>query len=245
MWPTTTHRSSSPSPSTRTSLRLADSRRRAEPTPRAATNLTAAHAFLATQAARFGLPMSRFERVRDLFATDNPQGGFALWCSMVFRSGRRPEFKVYFNPEVKGVDAAPGLVAEALTRLGLAASYQARSARRTPRRTRPPRPADVLRPGPARRAARPGQALPDPPRRRSHATLARAAAVVDEIDAAEVSRVLRDRRRRAGAFDGRPLVSSYTFTRRRRPADRLQRLRPHPQLRRRRSQRPATGCASC
>ena len=82
--------------------------------PSAATNVWAAHSFLRTQAARFNLSMTQFDRVRDLFATQSPEGGFELWHSMVFRNGRQPEFKVYFNPELKGVGRAPSLVAEAL-----------------------------------------------------------------------------------------------------------------------------------
>ncbi|WP_328341067.1 tryptophan dimethylallyltransferase family protein [Micromonospora sp. NBC_00421] len=87
-------------------------------------NMLATQRFLDTQAHRAGLSTSRLDSVRDLFATYDPQGVFALWCSLVFRSGRRPEFKVYLNPEVRGVDRAPSLVSEALHRLGLGRSYQ-------------------------------------------------------------------------------------------------------------------------
>lgn len=65
-------------------------------------NMLATQRFLDTQAHRAGLSTSRLDSVRDLFATYDPQGVFALWCSLVFRSGRRPEFKVYLNPEVRG-----------------------------------------------------------------------------------------------------------------------------------------------
>src|SRR5436189_44615 len=77
-----------------------------------------------TEAVRFGLSLSRFDGVRDLFATEDPQGEFVLWHSMVFGRAERPSFKVYLNPEVKGVEPAPELVAEAMHRLGLGASYQ-------------------------------------------------------------------------------------------------------------------------
>ena len=46
--------------------------------PSAATNVWAAHSFLRTQAARFNLSMTQFDRVRDLFATQSPEGGFEL-----------------------------------------------------------------------------------------------------------------------------------------------------------------------
>ncbi len=92
--------------------------------PGRSANTVATRQFLDRQAHRAGLSTSRLDSVRDLFTTDDPQGAFALWCSLVFRSGRRPEFKVYLNPELRGVDRAPGLVAEALHRLGLGRSFR-------------------------------------------------------------------------------------------------------------------------
>ncbi|GHJ10757.1 prenyltransferase [Micromonospora humidisoli] len=89
------------------------------------TNMFATQRFLDRQAHRAGLSTSRLDSVRDLFATYDPQGVFAVWCSLVFRNGRRPEFKVYLNPELRGVDRASGLVAEALHRIGLGRSYRA------------------------------------------------------------------------------------------------------------------------
>jgi DMATS type aromatic prenyltransferase len=179
--------------------------------PSAATNLAAAHAFLAAQAARFGLPLSRFDRVRDLFTTEHPQGGFGLWHSIVFRHGRPPEFKVYFNPEVTGVAQAPGLVAEALNRLGLGRSYQ--TALR-----------HCVRPGELGRADRLtffALDLHDGPHARvklylthHHAQprdLARAARAVDGIDADDLIEFCEIAGGRAGTFDELPLVGSYTF----------------------------------
>lgn len=93
--------------------------------PGRSANTAATRRFLDRQAHRAGLSTSRLDSVRDLFTTDDPQGAFALWCSLVFRNGRRPEFKVYLNPELRGVDRAPGLVAEALHRLGLGRSFRA------------------------------------------------------------------------------------------------------------------------
>src|SRR5215475_4441762 len=70
--------------------------------PGQVANLAAAHGFVETQAARFGLPLGRYEQVRDVFAAVEPFGGYALWQSIVLQPARPPEFKVYFKPEVEG-----------------------------------------------------------------------------------------------------------------------------------------------
>lgn len=70
--------------------------------PSRLANMLATQRFLDIHAHRAGLSTSRLDSVRDLFATRDPQGVFALWCSLVFRNGRRPEFKVYLNPELRG-----------------------------------------------------------------------------------------------------------------------------------------------
>ncbi|GII22544.1 tryptophan dimethylallyltransferase family protein [Planosporangium mesophilum] len=180
--------------------------------PGALTNLAAAHRFLDAQAHRYGLSASRLEQIQDLFATEDPRGRFALWHSLVFRNGRRPEFKIYFNPELKGVERAPDLVAEALHRLGLGASYQ--------------RMLDHgVRPGELGRADRLSffaLDLHDGPHARiklylSHhgagvRDLVRAAGVVDGVDVAELAEFCETAGGGPGPFQGRPLVSSYTFT---------------------------------
>jgi Tryptophan dimethylallyltransferase len=74
-------------------------------------NLAAAYRFLGAQADRFGLTTSRLARVRDLFASPDPNAVFALWFSLVFPPGQQPEFKIYLNPELRGADRAPELVA--------------------------------------------------------------------------------------------------------------------------------------
>ncbi|GIM90371.1 tryptophan dimethylallyltransferase family protein [Paractinoplanes toevensis] len=174
------------------------------------TNTRAAYAFLADNAARFGLATERLDAVRDVFATTQPAGNFALWCSLVFRHGRDPEFKVYFNPEVAGVDRAPELVEEALGRLGLGDSYRTMLAR-------------SIRPGELGRRDRLAffaLDLHDGPQARvklyvSHydadaADAARAATVVDGVDPDEVAEFCLA----AGGgsrFGGRPLVGSYTL----------------------------------
>jgi DMATS type aromatic prenyltransferase len=179
--------------------------------PSAATNLSAAHRFVNAQAARFDLQLSRYGRVRELFATEHPEGGFGLWHSIVFRSGRRPEFKVYFNPEIKGVEHAPGLVAEALNRLGLGRSFQTvlRNSVRSGELGRGDRLtffALDLHDGPHARVKlylTHHDAQPQ--------DLARAAEAVDGLDADDLIEFCEIAGGRTGAFDGLPLVGAYSF----------------------------------
>jgi DMATS type aromatic prenyltransferase len=180
--------------------------------PGALANMAATHAFLAAQVRRFGLSMSRLAEVQDLFATEHPQGEFALWSSLVFRTGRRPEFKAYFNPELKGAERAPDLVAEALRRLGLGTSLQTLLDHGVR--------ADEL--GRRDRLTFFALDLHDDPQARVKLYLShhdaeardvlRAASVVDGIDAAEVAEFCAVASGGTGRFTGRPLVGSYTFT---------------------------------
>jgi len=175
------------------------------------TLLPIAYAFLRAQSTRFDLAMPLFERVQDLFAKPNPDIGFALWHSLVFRHDGRTEFKVYFNPEIGGQEQAPELVAEALQRLGLGTSYR-----------------DLLE-----RTMRPGELgrrdrlaffaldLHDGPHARvkvyvSHydagiPDVLRAASVVDGVDLDTLAEFCSTAGGGRDRFDGRPLVSSYTF----------------------------------
>jgi DMATS type aromatic prenyltransferase len=180
--------------------------------PDAAANMRAAYRFLDSQAFRFGLSTSRLNSVRDLFAVERPQGEFALWYSLVFRSGRRPELKVYFNPEVDGVERAPELVAEALDRLGLGASYRTLLDH-------------GVRPGALGQGDRLtffALDLHDSPQARVKLYLThhdagvrdmvRAASVVDGVDLAAIADFCTTAGGGVGPFRGRPLVGSYTFT---------------------------------
>lgn len=180
--------------------------------PDVLSNQAAGYQFLQRQADRFGLSTSRLDRVRDLFTADDPRGEFAMWHSLVFRRDRRPEFKVYFNPELHGLQRAPGLVAEALDRLGLGPSYQALLEH-------------GVRPGELGRRDRLtffALDLHEHPYARvklylthHHAQardVARAAGVVDGVDAAELAQFCTTAGGGIGRFDGRPLVGSYTFT---------------------------------
>jgi len=179
--------------------------------PGAQANMSAANKFIGIQTDRFGLSTSRLDSVRDLFAAEHPRGEFALWCSLVFRSDRRPELKVYFNPELKGVERAPDLVVEALHRLGLGRSYQTILDH-------------AVRPGELGRSDRLtffALDLHDGPHARVKLYLThhdaevrdvvRAAGVVDGVDATQLAEFCAAAGG-TGRFGGRPLVGSYTLT---------------------------------
>lgn len=180
------------------------------PAPGVSENMAATYEFLHRHAGPHGLSTGRLDLVRDLFSTDRPHGEFGLWISLVFRAGRRPEFKVYFNPEVTGVERAPEIVAEALHRLGLGAAYASMLDR-------------AVRPGELGRRDRLtffALDLHDGPQTRvklylSHhdagpEDVARAATAVDGVDPAEVAAFCTAGGETA-RFDRRPLVGSYTI----------------------------------
>lgn len=68
--------------------------------------------------APYGASLSRFDRIRDLFLPENPDGPFTLWHAVTFGSAQ-PDFKVYLNPFARGPAHAWGIITEALTRLGM------------------------------------------------------------------------------------------------------------------------------
>ncbi len=179
--------------------------------PGVRANMSAAEDVIEAYADRFGLSLRRLDMVRDLFDSHQPQGAYALWLSLVFRNGRRPEFKVYFNPEVRGAGYAPELVGEALHRLGLADAYRAMLAHAV-------RPGEL---GVRDRLTFFALDLYDEPQARVKVYLshfdaeahdvARAASMVDGVDPEMVSGFCAA----AGAtrrFGARPLVGSYTIT---------------------------------
>jgi DMATS type aromatic prenyltransferase len=75
---------------------------------------------LTTRLAAFpGVDLGRFWRIADLFLPEEFLGGkFALWHSVCFSQTENPKFKVYFNPQARGVGMAQALVQVALQRLG-------------------------------------------------------------------------------------------------------------------------------
>ncbi|MEV6345302.1 tryptophan dimethylallyltransferase family protein [Actinoplanes sp. NPDC051851] len=167
--------------------------------------------FLRAQSERYGLSTTRLDAVRDLFTTANPQGDFVLWLSLVFRSGRRPEFKVYFNPEVEGRERAFDLIGEAFDRLGLGPGY----------RTMLKHSIRSGEQGRLDRLAFFALDLHDTPQARVKLYLAhhdataqdvaRAATVVDGVDPDELIDFI-SRSGRSHRYSGRPLVGSFTVT---------------------------------
>ncbi|MDQ0380541.1 tryptophan dimethylallyltransferase family protein [Amycolatopsis thermophila] len=176
--------------------------------PGPAANIHAAKRFLTHMAQRLDLTLHRFHAVEDLFLAEEPQGKFALWFSVILRPGRPPALKVYFNPLVRGVDAAPALVAEALRRLGLDEAYDTVAS-------------SALRRGAADRFSFFALDLDNGPLSRvklyiSHesadsATVERAAEAVDGVNPMALREFLTLAGGGTGPFAGRPLVSSYSF----------------------------------
>ncbi|WP_193777868.1 tryptophan dimethylallyltransferase family protein [Streptomyces sp. E5N298] len=68
-------------------------------------------------------------RVTDLFLPAAARGPFSLWCAVDLRRTGPPGVKVYLNPEAHGADRAAEVVEEALTRFGFRAAWPALTAR--------------------------------------------------------------------------------------------------------------------
>ncbi|MGX1116995.1 hypothetical protein RKD37_002358 [Streptomyces ambofaciens] len=68
-------------------------------------------------------------RVTDLFLPAAARGPFSLWCAMDLRRAGPPGVKVYLNPEAHGGDRAAEVVEEALTRFGFRPAWRALTAR--------------------------------------------------------------------------------------------------------------------
>jgi DMATS type aromatic prenyltransferase len=82
-------------------------------------NQLAARALTQKIVSIFPVGTERLEAVSDLFLPSEPQGLFSYWHAIVLGKQYKPKFKIYFNPQVRGQENAPALVAEALSRLGL------------------------------------------------------------------------------------------------------------------------------
>jgi DMATS type aromatic prenyltransferase len=65
-----------------------------------------------------GADLTRLRLVEDLFLPPDPQGIFAVWHAVSFRSDGELDLKVYLNLQAQGRARAPELAAEALDRLG-------------------------------------------------------------------------------------------------------------------------------
>jgi DMATS type aromatic prenyltransferase len=179
--------------------------------PSAVANLRAARQLLDVWADRFEISLDRFRRVQDLFLPADPQGIFSLWYSLVFRPGDAPDFKIYFNPDVRGRECSAELVADGLRRLGLDGAYQTTLSHGV-------RPGQL---GEGDRFAFFALDLNNGPRSRvkvylSHEAaeerdMVRAAGAVDGISADQITEFCKLIGGDTGPFTGLPLVSSYTF----------------------------------
>lgn len=90
-----------------------------EPTPAACQR--AGRELTRSLEGRPGVSLRRYDLVEDLFLADEPQRFRpTIWHSLAWRPGEFPQYKVYFNPQVRGVEHTGDVVAEAMERLGLA-----------------------------------------------------------------------------------------------------------------------------
>ena len=87
--------------------------------PNLLSNMPAGRALLSAVAQDLSAPLQRVKAIEDLFFPTQPRGTFTSWTGVSCASGRPPRLKVYLNPQVNGLGAAPGVTAEAMRRLGL------------------------------------------------------------------------------------------------------------------------------
>jgi DMATS type aromatic prenyltransferase len=71
----------------------------------------------------FGACIARFQQIKHLFEPHNPQAFFAIWHAVDLELGRQPKFKLYLNPQCRGVKQASAIVEEALQRLGFTQAW--------------------------------------------------------------------------------------------------------------------------
>ncbi|MDA3631107.1 tryptophan dimethylallyltransferase family protein [Saccharopolyspora sp. WRP15-2] len=91
--------------------------------PSPVANLQASKDLVAELAERHDLALERLEAVQDLFTSEQPQSWFSWAFSLIFDTRGNPSFKLYFNTDMHGEDAAPEVVAEAFDRLGMPNAY--------------------------------------------------------------------------------------------------------------------------
>lgn len=80
-------------------------------------------------AARWGFTAEPVARVADLFLPAAARGPFSLWCAVDLRRAGPPGVKVYLNPGAHGGDRAAEVVEEALVRSGFRQAWPALTAR--------------------------------------------------------------------------------------------------------------------
>ncbi|WP_246154003.1 tryptophan dimethylallyltransferase family protein [Saccharopolyspora hirsuta] len=87
--------------------------------PSPAANLQAAKDLVASLSDRYDLALDRLRAVQDVFTADEPQSWFSWAFSLIFDAQGAPSFKLYFNTDLHGAEAAPRVVTDAFGRLGM------------------------------------------------------------------------------------------------------------------------------
>ncbi|WP_245573279.1 tryptophan dimethylallyltransferase family protein [Amycolatopsis benzoatilytica] len=165
--------------------------------------------FLSRVAGEYGLVTDRLDAVADLFLPhEERQGPFTLWYSLIFRNGRAPKIKVYLNPQISGPTMADSLVSEGFRRLNLGEAFE-------------PVLAHALRRGDRDNFTFFALDLDDDPLSRVKVYIShdaaeaedavRAAELVPGADPMLIREFLAVLGGGKGPFEGRPLVSSYSF----------------------------------
>lgn len=103
-------------------LRIHLERLAEQPSP--AANLQAAKDLTEELAGRYDLALERLHAVQDIFTSDDPQSWFSWAFSLIFDEAGNPSFKLYFNTDMHGADAAPQVVTSAFERLGMASAAE-------------------------------------------------------------------------------------------------------------------------
>lgn len=73
----------------------------------------------------YGASLTRLNQVSDLFFPEDESAHFSMWHGACFLPDKKPEFKIYLNPQARGKEQANDVIKEALIRLGLKESWQA------------------------------------------------------------------------------------------------------------------------
>ncbi|MDA3650312.1 tryptophan dimethylallyltransferase [Saccharopolyspora indica] len=103
-------------------LRIHLERLAEQPSP--AANLRAAKDFTEKLAERYDLAVERLHAVQDIFTSDDPQSWFSWAFSLIFDESGNPSFKLYFNTDMHGTGAARQVVTDAFERLGMSSAAE-------------------------------------------------------------------------------------------------------------------------
>lgn len=92
--------------------------------PTVTSNMRAGRALVGRLGLHLGADLTRLHAIEDLFLPPEPQGPFTIWVGATCVLGKAPHLKVYLNPGVRGAEAAPTLITDAMTRLGFARAWE-------------------------------------------------------------------------------------------------------------------------